>query len=238
MFYYYGRKKQIVRHYPLPRYDTIIEPFAGAAAYSLHHNPFVARVILIERDEKVAAIWKWLIHEATQKDIQALPDLKQGERSTEFLHIIHAATKMAFAFKRIKVTPVLARNWEISRRVFAKHLNEVKHWEIICGDYSEAPDLEATWFIDPPYRGEPGMGYRHSSAKIDYAALRKWVLLRKGDIICCEGANANYLPFRHLLDLKGVAGKTSREMIFYRPGKQSSQPSLFEDIFSSHNVSL
>ncbi len=235
MFYYYGRKKQIVRHYPPPRYDVIIEPFAGAAAYSLYYNTLAARVILIEKDEKVAAIWKWLIHEATAEDIAALPDLKPGERSTEFLHIIHAATKMAFAFKRIKVTPVLARNWEISRRVFAKHLNETKHWEIICGDYTKAPNIEATWFIDPPYRGEPGMGYRHSSAHLDYMALAKWVQSRKGDIICCEGAGADYLPFRHLLDLKGVAGKTSREMIFYRPGKQSSQRSLFEDIAAPYH---
>lgn len=234
MFYYYGRKKQIVRHYPPPQYDVIVEPFAGAAAYSLYHNPIVSRVILIEKDVKVAAIWKWLIYEATAKDIQALPDLKPGERSTEFLHIIHAATKMAFAFKRIKVTPVLARNWEISRRVFAKHLPDIKHWEIVCGDYTEAPDIEATWFIDPPYRGEPGMGYRHSSAKMDYAALAKWVQSRKGDTICCEGAGADYLPFRHLLELKGIAGKTSREMIFYHPGKNLSQPYLFEDIAVSH----
>ena len=234
MFYYYGRKKQIVRHYPPPRYDTIIEPFAGAAAYALHHNRAVSRVILIEKDEKVAAIWKWLIHEASPQDIQALPELNPGERSTEFLHIIHAATKMAFAFKRIKVTPVLARNWEISRRVFARHLHEVKHWELICGDYTVAPDIEATWFIDPPYKGEPGMGYRHSSAKIDYSVLSKWVLSRKGDIICCEGVGADYLPFSHLLDLKGVAGKTSREMIFYQPGKPSPQPLLFEDALSIH----
>jgi transcriptional regulator with XRE-family HTH domain len=175
-------------------------------------------------------LWKWLIHKATQKDIQALPDLQPGERSTEFLHIIHAATKMAFAFKRIKVTPVLARNWEISRRVFAKHLHEIKHWEIVCGDYTEAPDIEATWFIDPPYRGDPGMGYRHSSAKINYPVLAEWVLSRRGDIICCEGDGANHLPFRHLLDLKGVAGKTSREMIFYRPGKTAPQKELFEDL--------
>lgn len=230
MFYYYGRKKQIVRHYPSPHYDVIVEPFAGAAAYSLYHNPNVSRVILIEKDIKVAMIWKWLIHEATAKDIESLPNLKPGEHSTEFLHIIHAATKMAFAFKRIKVTPVLARNWEISRRVFAKHLNDIKHWKIICGDYTDAPDIEATWFIDPPYRGKSGMGYRHSSAELDYVALAKWVQSRKGDVICCEGDGADYLPFRHLLELKGVAGKTSREMIFYRPSRKPPQPCLFEDI--------
>jgi hypothetical protein len=180
--------------------------------------------VLIEKDEQVARIWKWLIHEATIQDIQALPELRTGERSTEFLHIIHAATKMAFAFKRIKVTPVLARNWEISRRVFAQHLNEIKHWEIICGDYTEAPDIEATWFIDPPYRGKPGMGYRHSSALIDYTALAEWALSRKGEIICCEGVGADYLPFTPLLELKGVAGKVSQEMIFYRPSENKQQP--------------
>jgi 16S rRNA G966 N2-methylase RsmD len=228
MFYYYGRKKQIVRHYPPPNYDTIIEPFAGAAAYSFHHNSPDKRVILVEKDPKVAGIWNWLIHEATLSDIQSLPDLKPGERSTEFLHIIHAATKMAFAFKRIKVTPVLARNWEISRRVFARHLHEVKHWEIICGDYTAAPDIEATWFIDPPYRGEPGMGYRHSSALLDYTELAKWALSRRGEIICCEGESADYLPFIPLLELKGVAGKTSQEMIFYRNGTRRRQPELFD----------
>ena len=228
MFYYYGRKKQIVRHYPPPNYDTIIEPFAGAAAYSLHHNSPDKRVILVEKDPKVAGIWNWLIHEATLSDIQSLPDLKPGERSTEFLHIIHAATKMAFAFKRIKVTPVLARNWEISRRVFARHLHEVKHWEIICGDYTASPDIEATWFIDPPYRGDPGMGYRHSSALLDYTKLAKWALSRRGEIICCEGEGADYLPFIPLLELKGVAGKTSQEMIFYRNGTRRRQPELFD----------
>ncbi len=227
MFYYYGRKKQIVKRYPQPNYNTIIEPFAGAAAYAFHHNENVDRVILIEKDEKVASIWQWLINEATQEDIKKLPDLKPGDRSAEFLHIIHAATKMAFAFKRIKVTPVLARNWEISRRVFAKHLDDIKHWSIICGDYTEAPDIEATWFIDPPYIGESGMGYRWSSKFIDYKKLADWALERKGDIIFCEGEGATYLPFQNLLDLKGVAGKTSKEFIFYRAGKMRYQQDLF-----------
>lgn len=216
MFYYYGRKKQIVRQYPGPSYDIIIEPFAGAAAYSFYHNSLARKVVLIEKDEKVVSVWKWLIHEATIQDIHSLPLLQIGERSTEFLHIIHAATKMAFAYKKIKVTAVLARNWEITRRLLIKHLSEIKHWEIICGDYTDAPNIEATWFIDPPYQGESGMGYRYSSAMIDYSSLAKWSLSRKGEIICCEGDGANYLPFVPLVELKGVAGKISKEMLFYR----------------------
>ena len=38
MFYYYGRKKQIAKCYPKPNFNTIIEPFAGSAAYSLHND--------------------------------------------------------------------------------------------------------------------------------------------------------------------------------------------------------
>jgi site-specific DNA-adenine methylase len=227
MFYYYGRKKQIIKHYPNPNYDIIIEPFAGSAAYSLHGDNWQKKVILIEKDAKVAAIWKWLIEEATLEEIKKLPDLKVGDRSSEFLHIIHAATKMAFHFKTIKVTPVLARNWEISKRVFLSNLHKIKHWKMICDDYSKAPNVEATWFIDPPYQGESGMGYRHSSQFLDYQKLAQWALNRKGEIICCEGQTANYLPFRPLVELKGIAGKISQEVIFYRSKKSQQQLSLF-----------
>ena len=105
MFYYYGRKKQIAKCYPKPNFNTIIEPFAGSAAYSLHNDNWKKHVILIEKDKKVFDIWDWLINKASEKDIRNLPELKVGEKSSEFLHIIHAATKMAFFFKKIKVTP-------------------------------------------------------------------------------------------------------------------------------------
>ncbi|MDR3131369.1 MAG: hypothetical protein LBU18_07460 [Treponema sp.] len=59
---------------------------------------------MIEKGPRVAEIWRWLIDEATVSDIHLLPDLKAGDHSTEFLHIVHAATEMAFKFKRIKVT--------------------------------------------------------------------------------------------------------------------------------------
>jgi len=139
-----------------------------------------------------------------------------GEKSSEFLHIIHAATKMAFHFKTIKITPILARNWEISKRVLAANLYKIKHWKLYCADYSQAPDVTATWFIDPPYKGDSGMGYRYSSQLLNYTELSQWALKRKGEIICCEGQPADYLLFKPLVELKGVAGKVSQEVIFYR----------------------
>ncbi len=216
MFYYYGRKKQIAKHYPSPNCDVIIEPFAGSAAYSLFGTNWMKKVILVEKDPKVAEIWNWLINTATSKEIKNLPELKVGEKSSEFLHIIHAATKMAFHFKTIKVTPVLERNWEISKRVMAENLHKVKHWELILGDYTLAPDIQATWFIDPPYKGEHGMGYKQSSKLLDYSALASWALARRGEIIFCEGSNGDYLPFKTLLELKGVAGKSSKELVYYK----------------------
>ncbi|PSF38640.1 hypothetical protein C7H19_03795 [Aphanothece hegewaldii CCALA 016] len=223
MFYYYGRKKQIAKYYPLPNFGVIVEPFAGSAAYSLYGNNWQKRVTLIEKDEQVANVWRWLIDEATPAKIKSLPDLKIGDKSSEFLHIIHAATKMAFHYKTIKVTPVLARNWEISKRCMAENLFKIKHWEMICGDYSEADDLEATWFIDPPYKEESGKGYRYSSNLIDYEKLATWAKNRKGEIIFCEGNCGDYLPFQPLLNLKGVAGKISKEMIYYQSNQVNKQ---------------
>jgi len=227
MFYYYGRKKQIAKYYPSPNYKTIVEPFAGSAAYSLYGGNWKKDVIIVERDERVIDIWQWLINEATPEKIRNLPDLEVGEKSSEFLQIIHAATKMAFHYKTIKVTPVLARNWEISKRYMAENLFKVKHWKIIGGDYSEAPDIEATWFIDPPYKEDSGKGYRYSSNLMDYEHLATWSRKRKGEVIFCEGVCGDYLPFQPLLDLKGVAGKTSKEVIYYQSSKANKQLELF-----------
>jgi len=214
VFYYYGRKKQIARHYPEPRYPLIVEPFAGSAAYALHGERWRRDVVLIERDSRVADIWRWLIEEATKEEILRLPDLSIGERSSEFLHIVHAATKMAFAYKTIKVTAVLERNWEISRRVMADSLCKVKHWQVSCGDYTTSPDYEATWFIDPPYVGDPGRGYRFSSDRLNYEELAAWVKSRRGQVIACEGPHGSHLPFVPLLTNMGVAGKKNVERIW------------------------
>ncbi|MFA6967016.1 hypothetical protein [Bosea sp. (in: a-proteobacteria)] len=232
MFYYYGRKKQVAKRYPRPDYDTIIEPFAGAASYAMHDSNWRKTVIIVEKDNKVAGIWRWLIESATAAEILKMPDLKVGEKSSEFIHIVHAATKMAFKYKTIKVTPVMERNWEISKRVMAANIHKVKHWKLIEGNYSEAPDVEATWFIDPPYKAQAGEGYAHGSGAMDYHALASWALNRKGQLICCEGSEGDYLPFRPLLDLAGVAGKRNKELIYHRSGSKQSEPCLFDHEFT------
>lgn len=56
---YYGGKWRAAPRYPQPRYDTIIEPFAGSAGYSLRYPE--RRVILVEKYTVIAEMWRYLI---------------------------------------------------------------------------------------------------------------------------------------------------------------------------------
>lgn len=216
MFYYYGRKKRLAGRYPDPVHPIVVEPFAGSAAYSLHGSRWTRQVILIEKDPQIAALWRWFIEEATEADIRNLPDPVGGERTAEFLHILCMASKMWFQYKQATATPFMLSAWRASKPYMAANVYKVKHWQIIEGDYTDAPDIEATWFIDPPYQGEPGTGYRHGSSSIDYEALAHWVAGRKGAAIVCEGGGATWLPFEPLTRQQAAAGKKNDEVVYLR----------------------
>lgn len=106
MFYYYGRKKKLAKYYPVPTLNWIIEPFAGSAAYSLHEDNWQKDVLLIEKNERVYKLWSWLINIATPDDIIKMPDLNVGEKTSNFLHIVHAVAKGTFGYKNITITPI------------------------------------------------------------------------------------------------------------------------------------
>ena len=59
MFYYYGRKEKVFKYYSPPKYDTIIEPFAGSAVYSLKN--YEKNIIILDKDERIINIWKYYI---------------------------------------------------------------------------------------------------------------------------------------------------------------------------------
>ena len=56
-FCYYGGKYRSAPHYPKPVHDTIIEPFAGSAGYSVRYADH--KVILCEADPKIRGIWEY-----------------------------------------------------------------------------------------------------------------------------------------------------------------------------------
>jgi len=223
---YYGAKWRLAPRYPTPRHRTIVEPFAGAAGYSLRYPD--RDVILVERYHVIAEIWRWLIG-ADPAEIRAIPvvdavaDLPawvpEGARwlvgysmnsasSTPRLTLSAGRRMLRAAHRQFEGwTPAL-------RERVASQVTAIRHWRVIEGDYTAAPDIDATWFIDPPYRGRPGSHYTHGSAKLDYSALARWCLARRGQAVVCEAAGADWLPFTPLCETVGMGGKRSVEAVW------------------------
>jgi len=220
MFYYYGRKEKIFSYYPKPKYDTIIEPFAGSAAYSM--NYYERNVILIEKDKKIADLWQYLIN-VSPDEILSLPILNKGESlNEEKYNYLNNNQKTLIGFflnpgsAQPKKSPAKFCAWnEKNRLKLSNDVLKVKHWQIINGDYTEADNIDATWFIDPPYQGNGGKYYKHGNKDFDYESLKDWVLLRNGQVIVCENSEANWMDFKPLVQIQGQKHKTT-EVIFYQ----------------------
>jgi site-specific DNA-adenine methylase len=207
-FGYYGSKWRLAPRYPPPEYPMIIEPFAGAAGYSLFH--YQRDVLLNDSNEVVAGIWERLIH--------GLPGeiLKLGDNPEEMIDECYrdlAGFWMAKAptAPRKTMTPWAAKypnsSWwgsKIRRRI-AEQMPRIRHWRIQRGDYRALDNVPATWFVDPPYQ-HFGKMYPHGSTGFDYEELASWCGTRLGQVIVCEGTGATWLPFEHLVDGRRPTG--------------------------------
>jgi hypothetical protein len=223
---YYGGKWRAAPRYPKPAHQTIIEPFAGAAGYSLRHH--AADVLLLDKSEAVCGVWDYLIR-APVSEILALPDIRRGQ-SVDDLPICQEArwlmglwcnpgsaapSKSPSVWASVQTTH--HKNWNtLGRQRCAQQAPLIRHWRIQQGTYRDAPDVAATWFVDPPYQGKAGSHYPHGSKAIDYTDLAEWCRLRDGRVIVCEGPDANWLPFVHFADILATPGKT-------RTGKSAEQ---------------
>lgn len=210
MFFYYGGKRQMARRYTAPCYPLVVEPFAGAAGYSMRHIHEVERVLLLEKDERVVELWRRLLA-SSPAELRDLPVPPPGADTDDFLYMTAAASNAIANCWRMKVTERMPRAIRAMLRSVARQLPLVQpKVEIVHGDYTDAPDEEATWFIDPPYQVNgstsaktwfpQGMGYARgcTSETIDYAALADWCRSRRGQVIVCEQEGATWLPFRPL----------------------------------------
>ena len=159
MFSYYGSKSKVVHLYPSPKYDNIIEPFAGSARYSLRW--WDRDVLLVDKYEVIVKIWKWL-QTCSKKDILSLPVPKIGEKLTDYkFDCEEALWYMGFNIHvgvtspRKTVTKYVGRDDAVFikryMRFTARNLYKIKKWKIELGDYRDIQNKEATWFIDPPY---------------------------------------------------------------------------------------
>ena len=236
-FTFYGGKWRAAPHYPPPEHKTIIEPFAGSAGYSMRYPD--RRVLLVERDPLIAATWRYLIR-VSQSEIRGLPDIQVGQTVDDLNVTPEARLVIGWWLNGGSATPKKSpgkwyrsmrqnggKGWTTGggqlgwgacvRERIASQLEFIRHWRIIEGDYTEAPDWPGTWFIDPPYQ-VAGKHYRFGPDRIDFETLAEWCRARDGQIIVCENVGATWLPFRPWRDIKasertGTANK-SREAIW------------------------
>lgn len=108
------------------------------------------------------------------------------------------------------------------RERVASQVNAIKHWRVIEADYAAVSDIEATWFVDPPYQ-LTGYGYVHSSKAMDFATLATWCRSRRGQIIMCENPGADWLPFAPFGSVTGMSGAPSREAIWWQDSARTQE---------------
>lgn len=226
-FSYFGAKWRIAKTYPAPLHETIVEPFAGSACYSLHH--YDRQVLLVEKNPVVAGIWRYLIA-ATPAEIRRLPLLKEGQMVADLRVPQEARDLIGFWCARSATSPAKGPNawmkkhakgypssfWgERIRERIASQVDRIKHWQIAEGGYENRIFYSfggATWFIDPPYQ-EAGKSYVYGPDLLDYEALGRWCQHLPGQVIVCENEGANWLPFEPHKEIWGTC-KRSKEVVW------------------------
>jgi len=217
---YFGGKFMRALKYPRPECDSIIEPFAGAAGYSVRY--YDRNITLIDKSPYICGVWDFLIN-ASSSEIRKLPLMKVGEDVQDLLIPQEAKWLIGFWINQGSSVPKRTMGgrasnskfgtWgEAPRERLAEQVNHIRHWKIIEGDYQEAPSKEATWFIDPPYQVQ---GKQYKNIISDYDELAKWCITRMGQVIVCESHGANWLPFEPITTVVGATHKKTTEMIYY-----------------------
>jgi len=196
-------------------------------------------VILVEKDPYIAGTWKYLLN-TTPEEILKLPNIAL-DQSVDDLKICEEEKwligwwLMAAASKPNKRPSGWMRranlpgckwhtvgSWwgdKIKQRI-AQQIPLIQHWKLIEGDYSDAPDMEATWFVDPPYQVQ-GKSYTYGSKLLEYNKLASWCLQRKGLLMVCEQQGATWLPFAPFREIraatkKGGVARVSKEVLFLK----------------------
>jgi hypothetical protein len=222
-FPYYGSKWNIARYYPRPTSALVVEPFAGAAGYATFYG--CPRVMLYDADPIVAGVWRYLLG-VSAAEIMALPEMPEvGDSVDNYALPQEAKWLIGFWLNRGSATPKKSRtaysartdkaqlNWGArAKERIARQLPEIAGWSIANASYEDAPDVEATWFVDPPY-GDKGRYYRVPFN--DFVGLGSWCMARRGQLIACEGAGATWLPFVPIGSFKTSLGRAA-EVVFTR----------------------
>lgn len=223
-FSYFGGKFMRSRYYPPPRHATIIEPFAGAAGYSVRY--YTRNVVLYDTSPYVAGVWRYLLSTPASEilrlplveageDVRTLPIPQEAQWLLGFwINQGSSVPKRTVGGRRSNKRAGYYATWGApSRERLARQVEKIRHWRIHEADYREAPDIEATWFVDPPYQKHPEH-YPHAIA--DYGALATWCQARQGQVVVCETEGAAWLPFTPVTTVAGTLHRNTTEVMWCR----------------------
>jgi len=213
-FCFFGGKWRCAPRYPAPEYPLIVEPFAGGAGYATRYSE--RQVTLCEADPVISALWRYLIR-VKASEVRRLPDIQPGQ-DVRTLTKLPAEARSLIGFWLNKGTNGprnIPSRWmrdgtrpnsfwgPVIRARIAEQVDGIRHWKVL-DIYSESPNLEATWFVDPPYQ-VAGTRYRYHD--IDYTSLGRWCRARRGQVMVCENAGASWLPFEPHITIKALEGR-------------------------------
>lgn len=225
-FCYYGGKWRVALKYPPPRYDHIIEPFAGAAGYATRYAS--RKVTLCDLDPKICGVWEYLI-KTKRSEILRLPLVVNHVDELKVCQ--EAKWLIGFWLNKGASQPCLSPSawmrggtrpnsyWGVViRNRIANQVGRIRHWGVINRTFSQIDNKRATWFVDPPYCGRSGRLYPHNT--INYQELGDWCRGRDGQTIVCEVEGANWLPFTTFRTILAnqAKGKYSHEVVWTNGG--------------------
>lgn len=225
----------MAKYYPEPLYDTIIEPFAGSAGYSLLYPK--KQVILYDNYEPVVMLWDYLIR-VKKEEILNLPLDHNGHEFCKEHPVsdcdIAPEAKILIGFwltesqtsaSRYPLSKSRGGNWtDRKRKMIADQLDHIRHWRIENKSYDEIDiNPKSTWFVDPPYLQA---GKRYIKNAIDYQHLGKWCKERQGQAIVCEQSGADWLEFSTFKKNSNASNKKYEEVIW-----TSQMPQVYDYLF-------
>ncbi len=219
MFNYFGSKYKLAGTYQAPKHDIIIEPFAGSAQYAMYWMKERRDItcILYDTDPKVVASWSRILN-ATPEEIMGWT-VRVGDTVNDYIDMANFGGGNRVVNERIvKQFYESQPRWARTRAAVGDRVT------VIEGDYRDAPDIEATWFIDPPYV-DMGHRYEHIDNSLDYGLLAEWAIGRVGQIIVTEAGSADWLPFQHhKMQRPNLGNTSSSELVWY----SHPEPTLFD----------
>lgn len=207
LFKWFGSKWSGAKHYPAPLYDTIVEPYAGSAGYSLNYCD--KNVILYDANKNVWALWEWLINYASYNPC-AIKEIPIDIPAFTDIRTLGLSTGQELLLKHWQRTNNVGNCWTTSpwgnkpgqwtantRARVTEQVTAIKHWKLLNNEVEF--ESNHTYFIDPPYQ----FNYQYGMHGFNWHNLGKQILNAPpfSQYIVCEarcpktGKAPTWLPF-------------------------------------------